>query len=69
MKKNNLYTEATLKEFFETCEKNTLDEIFYEISTESMRRNTMITKSLIEYLKLYNMRHTKYDVLKDNAVA
>ena len=68
MGKEQLYSDATFEEFLEACEISELDEIFYEMSTESIKRNIMISRSIMNYLKANEVRHTKYDVLKRNAV-
>ena len=50
MKNTGNYTEISLAEFIETCEIDSIDELFYKMSYESIKRTAMISKSLTEYL-------------------
>ena len=47
MGKEQFYTDATIEEFMEACEINELDEIFYEMNTEYIKRHIMISRSII----------------------
>ena len=67
MRNTKDYTVISLGEFFELSEVSGIDKIFSSIKKETRKRDFMVNKSLIEYLKTENSTKSKYDILKAGA--
>ena len=63
MKNTKDYTVISLGEFFELNEISGIDKIFSSINKEARKRDFMVNKSLLEYLKTESRAESKYNKL------